>query len=199
MAEANMQEFNTDLITAMDENFNWLDKSSWTSFAAVVNFSISLALIAQEGDDFQDSAYATIVRSASDENGSIYVGKKGKTLMAMFFGETGTVIAQYNTENRDGTYQIYDEITAQGKMTIFIVGDYKERKIIDSFLHLDAEAYGHEYQALTEAVMNNHGGQEVPPPPTNRPRKPEENDKIIRQRVAWGEGYIDDNGEFVEF
>lgn len=88
MADASWQNFNTDLITAMEENVNWLEKANWTSFAAIVNFSISLAKIAEQGDDFQDSDYATIIRSAPDENG-IYVGQKGKNLLAMFFGETG--------------------------------------------------------------------------------------------------------------
>ncbi len=198
MADANWQDFNTDLITAMDENVNWLDKANWASFAAIVNFSISLAMIAEQGDDFQDSDYATIIRSAPDENG-IYVGQKGKSLLAMFFGETGSIIAQYNSEEKSGSYQIYDEIKSQGKMTVFIVGDYKERKIIDTFLHVDVESYAHESQALAEAFINNRGQDEVPPPNAGDSTGNDNHDDYIRRRVAWGEGYINDDGEFIEF
>lgn len=201
MADTNWQDFNTDLITAMDEKLNWLDKESWNSFAAVVNFSISLALIAKQGDDFQNSDYANIIRSAPEENG-IYIGRKGKTLLVMFFGKTGTVIAQFNTENKEGSYQIYDEITSQGKMTIFIVGDYKERKVIDTFLHINVEAYANESQALADAFIQNRehpDPNDIPPPNSSFWVESGDYEGYIRSRVAWGEGYINDDGEFVEF
>ena len=198
MADANWQEFNTDLISAMGENINWFDKAAWATFAAVVNFSISLALISEQGDDFQDSDYATIIRSAPDENG-IFVGQKGKSLLAMFYGDSGSVIVQYNTEDKNGSYQIFDEIKSQGKMTVFIVGDYKERKIVDTFLHVDVESYAHESQALAETFMNNRDQGDVPAPNAGSGFGNADDDEYIRRRVAWGEGYINDNGEFVEF
>ena len=201
MADGNWQAFNTDLITAMDENVNWLETANWASFSAIVNFSISLMLIADQGDDFQDSNYATIVRSAPEEDG-IYVGQKGKSLLAMFFGESGLIIAQYNTEDKSGSYQIYDEISSQGKMTIFIVGDYKERKIIDKFLHVDVETYARESQALAEAFTKNgeHSDpKDIPPPSSSHWVESGDYEGYIRSRVAWGEGYINDDGEFVEF
>ena len=201
MAEDNWQEFNTDLIAAMGENVDWFDKASWASFSAIVNFSISLAQIAKQGDDFQDSDYATIVRSAPDENG-IFVGQKGKSLLAMFFGDTGSVIAQYNTEDKSGSYHIYDEIKSQGKMTVFIVGDYKERKIIDKFLHVNIETYAHESQALAEAFMKNReqpDPNDIPPPSSSHWVESGDYEGYIRSRVAWGEGYINEDGEFVEY
>lgn len=154
MPDANWQEFDTDLIIAISENVNWLDKANWATFAAAVNFSISFALVLEQGDDSQDSDFASIIGSALSENG-IFVGQKAKTLLGMFFGNNGSVIMQYNTEDKSGSYQIFDEIKSQGKMTVFIVGDYKERKIIDSFLHVDVESYTHEIQAIVEAFTNN--------------------------------------------
>ena len=171
MADANWQEFNNDLISAMGENIDWLDKAAWATFAAVANFSISLALISEQGDDFQDSDYATIIRNAPDENG-IFVGQKGKSLLAMFYGDSGSVIIQYNTEDKSGSYQIFDE---------------------------DVESYAHESQALAEAFMNNRDQGDVPAPNTGSGVGSADDDDYIRRRVAWGEGYINDNGEFVEF
>ncbi len=201
MADGNWQAFNTDLITAMNENVNWLEKTNWASFSAIANFSISLMLIAEQGDDFQDCDYATIIRSAPDENG-IFVGQKGKSLLAMFYGDSGSVIIQYNTEDKSGSYQIFDEIKSQGKMTVFIVGDYKERKIIDTFLHVDVESYAHESQALAEAFMKNRDTpdpNDIPPPSSSHWVESGDYEGYIRSRVAWGEGYINDDGEFVEF
>lgn len=201
MANADWQVFNTDLIVAMGKNINWSDKANWASFAALANFTISLALIDDRGDDFQNSDYAAIVRSAPDEN-SIFVGKKGKNLLGMFFGESGSVIIQYNTDDKSGSYQVYDEIRSQGKMTIFIVGEYKEKKIIDTFLHIDVESYAHESQVLAEAFMKSQDHPDpniIPPPSSSHWIESGDYEGYIRSRVAWGEGYINDNGDFVEF
>lgn len=153
MAVSNGQEFNTDILAAMSDKVDWHQKNTWACFASVVSFTISIALVAQQGADFQDSDFAYIVRSAAEEN-TIFVGEKDDDLFAMFYGTTGSVIAQYNAHSKVGSYQIMNDITSQGKMTIFILGDYKEKRIISSFRHIDIDSYTHEYQSLAEAFMN---------------------------------------------
>ena len=201
MAEENWESFNTGLITAAEETIDWQKAETWASFAAMTNFSVSLGLIAELRDEFQDSSYAEIVRDAGEQNG-IYVGQKGTSLLVMFFSTYGTVMMKYDGNSKEGTYHIFDEITSQGKLTIFLVGDYKERKIIDTFVHVNVENYASEYQTLSESFMKSHDKpdpSEVPPPNSSYWVDSGDYEGYIQSRVAWGEGYINDDGEFVEF
>lgn len=201
MEDESWKTYNTDFIVALNDNVNWQQKENWVSFAAVVVFSISIGLISELGDGFQESDFASIIRDAQNENG-IFVGQKGKELIAMIFGEKGAVIAQYNANSKTGTYRIIGDLVSQGKMTIFIVGDFKERKIIDSFVHVDANSYANEYEAIAKAFIQNGekpDPSQIPPPNSSYWVESGDYEGYIRSRVAWGEGYINDDGEFIEF
>ncbi len=196
MSEPLHFELNSELISAAENSIDWTDKKTWGAFAACVSFSVAIAMMNEE--EMASTNISDIIRSSCDEN-NIYVARKQQILFAMYFSELGSAIVRYDTSSKEGVIDVLDELIAQGKMTIFIVGDYKERKIIDTFLHVNPEVYVNEYQAFIEMMSNQSQDQGSVPPPPSQWSEVEDPEEQIRRRIAWGEGYLNDDGEFVEF
>ena len=193
-------------ISLFQEQVDFTDKNTWASFAAGCSFCMVLNMASNNsipGDELSN-----IIRTACDGD-TIYVGKKGNLLSSFYFGAECSAAMTYDYVEKKAVVNIMPEIKSQGKITVFLMGEYKEKKIIETFLHINPDNYANEYQALASLLGQESNEQNVdsvepdygsiPPPNSPHWKESDDYDAYIRSRIAWGEGYLNDDGEFVEF
>ena len=200
-------ELDPQAISLFQEHVDFTSKSTWAAFAACCSFCMVLNMASN--DSIPGDELSNIIRTACDGD-TIYVGKKGSILSSFYFGAECSAAMTYDYVEKKAVVNIMPDIKSQGKVTVFLMGEYKEKKVIETFLHINPDNYANEYQAFVSMLgqeSSEHNADSVEPdfgsmpPPPNSPYWKESDDynAYIKSRIAWGEGYLNDDGEFVEF